>query len=75
MLNLGGRPTFGETVVTLEAHLFDTDGDWYGERVRIEFVARLRDVRKFAGRDELMRQLEQDERMARVLIGRARAGL
>ena len=74
MLNLGPRPTFGESAVTLEAHLFDAEGDWYGSRVRIDFIARLRDTKKFAGPEALTRQLASDEQMARVAIGRARAG-
>jgi riboflavin kinase/FMN adenylyltransferase len=75
MMNLGPRPTFGESAIALEAHLFDADGDWYGARVRIDFIARLRDTKKFSGADELMRQLARDEQMARVMIGRVRAGL
>jgi riboflavin kinase/FMN adenylyltransferase len=74
MMNLGPRPTFGETSVALEAHLFDADGDWYGSRVRVDFIARMRDTKKFSGVDELKRQLVRDEQSARVLIGRARAG-
>lgn len=74
MMNLGPRPTFGETAVALEAHLFDADGDWYGARVRVDFVARIRDTRKFANPAELVQQLKRDEQMARVLIGRVRAG-
>ena len=75
MLNLGPRPTFGETATTLEAHLFDADGQWYGTRVRIDFVARLRDTRKFSSADALMQQLRRDEQTARAVIGRHRAGL
>lgn len=75
MMNLGPRPTFGEPAVTLEAHLFDAAGDWYGARVRIDFIARLRDTITFAGPGELVKQLGRDEQAARVLIGRARAGL
>lgn len=75
MMNMGPRPTFGESAVALEAHLFDADGDWYGTRVRIDFIARLRDTKKFSGPQELMQQLALDEQMARVVIGRARAGL
>jgi len=74
MLNLGPRPTFGDPDVSIEAHLFDADGDWYGTRVRIDFVARLRDTMKFSGPAELVAQLGRDEQMARVAIGRARAG-
>lgn len=75
MLNLGSRPTFGEAVTTLEAHLFDADGDWYGTRVRIDFIARLRDVQKFSGAEALVRQLQLDAQLARVVIGRNMAGL
>lgn len=74
MMNLGPRPTFGESAVALEAHLFDADGDWYGSRVRLDFIARLRGTRKFSSPDELVRQLSRDGEMARVAIGRARAG-
>ena len=69
------RPTFDESAVTLEAHLFDAAGDWYGARVRVDFIARVRETRKFAGKEALAAQLARDEQMARVMIGRARAGL
>ncbi len=75
MTNLGPRPTFGESEVALEAHLFDADGDWYGARVRVDFIARIRDTKKFANPAELIKQLGRDEQMARVLVGRSRAGL
>ena len=65
MLNLGPRPTFGDTVVGIEAHMFDTTGDWYGAWVRIDFIARLRDTRKFESADALVEQLRRDEREAR----------
>ena len=41
MMNLGPRPTFGDAAISLEAHLFDTNGDFYGTDVRIDFVKRL----------------------------------
>ena len=65
MMNLGGRPTFGEERRTIEAHLFDTSADFYGDVVRVGFVARLRDTRRFAGPTELMQQLTHDELGAR----------
>jgi riboflavin kinase / FMN adenylyltransferase len=68
MLNLGPRPTFGEEQVTLETHLFDADGDWYGMRVRIDFVARLRDTVKFDGVEALVAQLRRDEEAARAAL-------
>jgi riboflavin kinase/FMN adenylyltransferase len=65
MLNLGPRPTFGDAVRSLEAHLFDVEGDWYGQPVQIEFVARLRDTRRFDGVDALVAQLGRDAQQAR----------
>jgi riboflavin kinase / FMN adenylyltransferase len=65
MMNLGPRPTFGEQDVSLEVHLFEADDDFYGERVRVEFVKRLRDTVRFPSPDALVAQLARDEREAR----------
>ena len=65
MLNLGGRPTFGETERNLEVHLFDAQGDWYGRTIRIDFVSRLRDIQRFDGPAALVAQLHRDEADAR----------
>jgi riboflavin kinase/FMN adenylyltransferase len=65
MLNLGPRPTFGDSTTTLEAHLFDVAGDFYGAQVRLDFIARLRATRQFASKEHLMNQLRQDELEAR----------
>ncbi len=65
MMNLGPRPTFGDAATSLEAHLFDAAGDFYGAQVRIDFVKRLRETRKFASVEELKTQLAQDERDAK----------
>src|ERR1700716_148568 len=68
MMNLGPRPTFGDSATSLEAHLFDTTGDFYGAHVRVDFVARLRETRKFASAEQLSVQLRHDERHARTLV-------
>jgi riboflavin kinase/FMN adenylyltransferase len=68
MMNLGPRPTFGDSTTSLEAHLFDTSGDFYGANVRLDFVARLRETRKFASAEHLSAQLQHDERDARALV-------
>jgi riboflavin kinase/FMN adenylyltransferase len=68
MMNLGPRPTFGDPVTSLEAHLFDTDGNFYGSHVRIDFVRRLRETRKFASAEQLTAQLRNDERDARSAL-------
>ncbi|MDP7371663.1 MAG: bifunctional riboflavin kinase/FAD synthetase [Nitrospinota bacterium] len=58
--NIGERPTFGGKKITVEAHLLEGGRDFYGERVRVEFVSRLREERKFSGPDELVRQIRAD---------------
>lgn len=68
MANLGPRPTFGDHVRSLEAHLFGFAGELYGETVTIEFVARLRETTRFAGPAELRAQLERDRAQALAVL-------
>ena len=70
MTNIGVRPTFGETVRTIETHLFRFDRDVYGKAVRLGFVQRLRDERRFEDVDALRAQLEADQRRAERLFAR-----
>ena len=65
MLNLGGRPTFGDERRTIEAHLFEASGNFYGAAVQVGFVARLRDTKRFDSATDLMAQLADDEAQAR----------
>jgi riboflavin kinase/FMN adenylyltransferase len=65
MMNLGGRPTFGDERRRIEVHLFDVDGDFYGDRIDVAFVARLRDTMRFSGPDALVAQLRLDADAAR----------
>lgn len=70
MLNIGFRPTLDSAlpVKTIEAHLFDTSGDFYGKRITIHFLARVRDEMKFKGLDALKQQLKKDEHNIRKLL-------
>ena len=70
MMNQGPRPTFGDETRTLEVHLFDFDGELYGETVNVEWVRRLRAVQAFASRDALVAQLERDRQAARATLNR-----
>ncbi|TAL86450.1 MAG: bifunctional riboflavin kinase/FAD synthetase [Rhodanobacter sp.] len=68
--SLGVRPTVNEvSAPLLEVHLFDFDGDLYGQRMAVEFVAKLRDEQKFDGLEALKTQMAADARMARELLG------
>lgn len=71
MLNQGVRPTIGDGRRWLEAHLFDFDGDLYGREIRIEWVAPLRDIRRFGSLEELRDQLGRDRDAARAALDRA----
>ena len=69
MTNIGLRPTFGDTTTTMiEAYVLGFDGDLYGRSVRLGFVQRLRDERKFEDVDALRAQIEADRRRAERLF-------
>ena len=69
MLCIGNRPTLQNgSDISVEAHLFDFDGDLYGKRIRLMPVARLRDERRFSSLGELQRQLKEDECEARRIL-------
>lgn len=58
--NVGYRPTFGSDELLVETHVFDFDRDIYKKRVRVEFVDRVRDERKFDSADALVDQIKKD---------------
>lgn len=70
MMNQGPRPTFGEQTRALEVHLFDFDGELYGETVDVQWVRRLRDVQAFPSREALVAQLERDRQAARAALNK-----
>jgi riboflavin kinase/FMN adenylyltransferase len=64
--NIGVRPTFeSDSAPSIETFVFDFDGDLYGDVLRVRFLHRIRDERKFNGIDELKAQIERDTRTAR----------
>ena len=63
--NIGVRPTFGVDIEpSIESYLFDFDRELYGEVLRVRFLHRIRDERKFNGIDELKAQIERDSARA-----------
>lgn len=65
MVNIGFRPTFEGTAKesmhqTVEAHIIGMEDELYGKRIRLEFVGRLRDERRFGSVDGLVEQLHKD---------------
>ena len=66
--SLGTRPTVQGVEPLLEAHVFDFEGDLYGRRLEVEFVAKLRDEEKFDDLPALVRQMDQDSAQARRVL-------
>lgn len=74
MMNQGGKPTFRHAERSLEVHLFGYDGSLYGEWLKVEWVTRLRDVRRFPSLDALRTQLDRDRSSARAALAAAATG-
>lgn len=71
--SLGVRPTFeNDGARVLEVHVLDFDGDLYDERMRVEFVRRLRGERRFASADALVTQMDRDSARARAVLAAGR---
>jgi riboflavin kinase/FMN adenylyltransferase len=68
MMSQGPRPTFQDGRRVLEAHLFEFEGDLYGEWVRVEWVKRLRDIERFDSVPQLQQQLERDRTRALAVL-------
>ena len=69
--NLGRRPAVGGREPLLEVHFFDFDEDIYGQRLDVQFVAKLRDELDFENLEDLVDQMKQDEAAARACLAAA----
>lgn len=69
VVNVGVRPTFGESRLVVEAHLLDFTGDLYGRDVRLALQRRLREERRFPDVEALRRQIAADVAQARRELG------
>lgn len=58
--NIGYRPTFGSSRLLIETHIFDFNSDIYRKRLRIEFVERIRDEKRFESVDALVAGIRLD---------------
>ena len=75
MMNQGHRPTFDDGRRLLEAHLFGFEGVLYDRSVSVQWVAPLRDIRRFDSVASLRQQLEVDSHRARTMLAVAHPDL
>ena len=73
VINLGRRPAVGGKEPLLEVHFFDFDEDIYGQRLEVQFVAKLRDELDFESLDDLVAQIKRDEQSARLCLAEAQS--
>ena len=66
--SLGIRPTFSPPQELLEAHLFDFEGDLYGQAIEVALHAWIREEKRFDGMDALAAAMREDEAKARHLL-------
>ena len=68
VLNVGGHPTFSDDKINVEAHIIGFDGNLYGQNVSVCPKRYLRDIKKFADKEELKAQIEIDIRKTKELL-------
>ncbi|RZB35042.1 MAG: riboflavin kinase / FMN adenylyltransferase [Desulfobacteraceae bacterium Eth-SRB1] len=66
--NIGYSPTFDDSIFTVEAHILDFNDDIYGQKIRVNFIKRLRDEKKFLNISELSDQIKKDINKARNIL-------
>ncbi len=75
--NIGLRPTFEDRLAApiVETHLLDyAGGEFYGQQLRLDFVARLRAEQKFSGVEELLAQIHRDIEAGRLVLAERAEG-
>jgi riboflavin kinase/FMN adenylyltransferase len=66
--NVGTRPTFGKNQLLVETHIIDFKGDIYGKTIRVSFIDRLRDEKRFANVESLVAQISTDVESAKKVF-------
>lgn len=66
--NIGVRPTFHKSDLSVEIHILDYYDDIYGEQVEVEVIKMIRPERNFASVDELIEQVQKDTETARIIL-------
>jgi len=67
-LSVGPNPTFDETALKVEAYLVGYEGSLYGRSIEVDFLARLRDIKRFHSADDLVTQVDRDVAATRQIV-------
>ena len=68
--NIGKNPTFGEVPMSYEVHIFDFNQDLVGKRLKVHFIDRIRDEKKFSGIHELEDQIHKDIEKTKLILSK-----
>lgn len=68
--NIGSNPTFADETMSIEVFIFAFDGDLYGQEVRLYFIERIRDERKFPDAAALQKAIAADVARCREILDR-----
>ncbi|MBN1554389.1 MAG: riboflavin biosynthesis protein RibF [Phycisphaerae bacterium] len=70
-ISIGYKPTFADDKRTIEAHLVGAGGDFYGRRIRVAFLSRLRDQMRYNDTGSLVDQIARDVEQTKGIVNRA----
>ncbi|MCL5061774.1 MAG: bifunctional riboflavin kinase/FAD synthetase [Nitrospiraceae bacterium] len=68
--NIGKNPTFGDVPMSYEVHIFNFDKNLLGEKIKIHFIDRIRDEKKFSGISELEENIRKDIEKAKQILAK-----
>jgi len=68
--NIGKNPTFGDVPMSYEVHIFDFNKDLVGQRIKVHFIDRVRDEKKFSGIHELEDQIHKDIEKTKLILSK-----
>ena len=66
--NIGFKPTFGNDALSVETHILDFDQNIYGKKIKLNFIKRLRNEKKFSSIEALAAQIKRDIEEARKIL-------
>ncbi len=68
MINVGAKPTFGDSSFGIEVHIIKFKGDIYGETIKVELVDKIRGIERFASFSRLAERIKKDRKEADKIL-------